>query len=134
MSYSGINKKVFDKISEGEVKLSSENIELGAIQDLQKADKALLLAVKNADKAWRTYQDYLTNASKPFNIMINAYNDLEKLWQPANNVLTRVENASKELGVKPSEIDGYNSVFENLKTAKNILSVISSFGDPSKFQ
>ena len=51
MSYSGINKKVFDKISEGEVKLSSEVVELGMIEDLNKYKNTFEKSAKQADKA-----------------------------------------------------------------------------------
>ena len=51
-------------------------VELGSEKEIQQKNKDLFQALKEADRAWRNYQDYLTGADKPYVKMIDANNEL----------------------------------------------------------
>jgi hypothetical protein len=90
--------------------------------------------LKNADNAWKAYQDYLTRADIPFKKMISAYDSVTKVEQDSKSLANRVELSAKELGISPNQIKGYDALNSNANIAKEIWSTIASFKDPSTFQ
>jgi len=107
--------------------VKGEKVELSLVNELEKKGK-------EADNAWKDYQDYLTRADKPFVEMIDANQDLSTAMQFAEGVAKRYEKAAKELGVKTDSNRNYSNIIANLKTAKNVENIIFSFKDPSSFQ
>jgi len=122
------------KIEELKQLFSNQKIQLGSFQEIkQKADK-LRKTSKDADIAWRNYQDYLTGADKTFSKMISTRNDLVSAVQFAEGAYKRFEKGAKELGVDPMSSKDFKSMKEDIKETNNIISVIDSFKDPSSFQ
>lgn len=109
-------------------------LEMALIDDLAKVNDSLNVALKNADTAWKDYQDYLTRADVPYKKMISSYNGLDKATAPVLGLLQKVESSAKELGIEPSSIKGYSALKQNSNTANEIFRTISSFKDPSTFQ
>ncbi len=109
-------------------------IELALIDDIQKVLSDSNTVLKNADNAWRSYQDYLTRADVPFKKMISAYNSVSNVEADSISISNKVESQAKELGISPSQIKGYDALNKNVITAKEIVSTIASFKDPSSFQ
>lgn len=125
-------ERVFNYLNK--VELKSEKIELALVDDLKKRNQELLKNLKTSDGLWRDYQDYLTNADKPFSKMINSYDDLGASIQFADGVAKRFIKAAKELGVDVKSNKDYQNILANTKTANEVMKTIASFKDPSSFQ
>lgn len=125
-------ERVFKHLNK--VELKSEKIELALVDDLKKRNQELLKNLKTSDGLWRDYQDYLTNADKPFSKMINSYDDLGASIQFADGVAKRFIKAAKELGVDVKSNKDYQNILANTKTANEVMKTIASFKDPSSFQ
>ena len=125
-------ERVFEILNK--VELKSEKIELSLVDDLKKRNQELLKNLKTSDGLWRDYQDYLTNADKPFSKMINSYDNLGASIQFADGVAKRFLKAAKELGVDVKSNKDYQNILANTKTANEVMKTISSFKDPSSFQ
>ena len=114
--------------------LSVQKIELGSVKELKEKSDKLLKALRDADKTWRNYQDYLTNADKPFGKMIDAYNELDPAVSFAEGTLKRFEKAAKELGVDATNNKNFKDLESYIKESKTVFNIINSFKDPSTFQ
>ena len=91
-------------------------------------------SVEIADNSWKDYQDYLSNADKPFSKMIKNYDKLVKLVQSSEQISKRFIDVANELGVDVKSNKDYQNIQANIKTSDSILLTISSFKDPSSFQ
>ena len=114
--------------------VKGEKLELSLSDDLQKSNNALLKSVEIADNSWKDYQDYLSNADKPFSKMIKNYDKLVKLVQSSEQISKRFIDVANELGVDVKSNKDYQNIQANIKTSDSILLTISSFKDPSSFQ
>ena len=119
---------------QNKTELKTEKIELGSVAELKDRAKKLLKALSDADKSWRTYQDYLTGADKPYVKMIDAYGELDPAVSFAEGTLKRFEKAAKELGVKATDNKDFNNLEADIKESKKMFNIINSFKDPSNFQ
>ena len=111
-----------------------QKVELGSLAELQDRAKKLIKAMKDADTTWRKYQDYLTRADKPYVKMIDAYDELDPAIAFAEGTLKRFEKAAKELGVKATDNKDFKNLEADIKEARGIINIISSFEDPSNIQ
>ena len=114
--------------------LSVQKVDLGSVSEINEKSKNLVKSMKDADKAWRNYQDYLSLADKPYVKMINAYTELDPAISFAEGTLKRFEKAAKELGVKATDNKGFKDLEADIKEAGVIINIINSFKDPSNFQ
>jgi hypothetical protein len=110
------------------------DLELALVDDIKKQNDIFLNELKRADVNWRAYQNYLTNADKPFREMIKSRDALSDVLGKVMQLTTKVEAQAKELGLKATDIPLYDSLKKNESTAKDVLDTIISFDDPSKFQ
>jgi hypothetical protein len=110
------------------------DVELALIDDIKKQNDIFLNELKRADVNWKAYQNYLTNADKPFREMIKSRDALSDVLGKVMQLTTKVEAQAKELGLKATDIPLYDSLKKNESTAKDVLDTIISFDDPSKFQ
>ena len=127
-------KAVYNGLFSKKTELESQKIELGLIDDLNKRSKDLLKAVQKSDSSWKEYQNYLTNADKPFKKMIDNYDELDGAFAFADGISKRFIKAGQELGIDVKSNKDYQNIQANLNTATEILNTISSFKDPSSFQ
>ena len=128
-------ERIYSKLNSiNKVELKSEKIELSLVDDLKKANQELLKNLKISDGLWRDYQDYLTNADKPFKKMINSYDDLGASIQSSDGVAKKFIKAAKELGVDVKSNKDYQNILSNTKIANEVIKTIASFKDPSTFQ
>ena len=88
---------------------------MALVDDLKKRNQELLKNLKTSDGLWRDYQDYLTNADKPFKKMINSYDDLGASIQFADGVAKRFIKAAKELGVDVKSNKDYQNICQTQK-------------------
>jgi len=109
-------------------------VELGSAKEIEQRNNDLFQALKEADKAWRNYQDYLTGADKPFIKMIDAYNNLIEARADAETSARRFVKAGKELGVDVTGNQDFQKMDKNVRSSKDVESIINSFKDPSSFQ
>jgi len=121
-------------IKEAKTELKAEKVELGSVAELKEKSKKLLKAMKDADNAWRNYQDYLSLADKPFVKMIDAYNELDPAISFAEGTLKRFSKAAKELGVKATDNKDFKNLEADIKESEVMIKIINSFKDPSSFQ
>ena len=82
-------------------------------KEIEQKNKDLFQALKEADRAWRNYQDYLTGADKPYVKMIDANNELLGARQFADGAAKRFVKAGKELGVDVSSNSDYKAIITN---------------------
>ena len=109
-------------------------VELGSAKEIQQKNKDLFQALKEADRAWRNYQDYLTGADKPFTKMIDAYTELIEARADAETSARRFVKAGEELGVDVTSNQDFQKMNKNVISSKDVESIINSFKDPSSFQ
>lgn len=125
--------KVYSKLNK-KTELATHKVDLALADELKKRSQDLLKNLKAADGSWRDYQDYLTNADKPFKKMISNYDDLDGSIAFAQSSANKYLKAAKELGVNVKSNKDYQNVIANLKTAEEVIKTIASFKDPSTFQ
>jgi hypothetical protein len=109
-------------------------IDLALVDDVAKLNSNSVSILKNADTAWKAYQDYLTKADAPFKKMISLYNSVGNVESDSKSLALKVEASAKELGISPSSIKGFDALNQNAVVAKEIWSTIATFKDPSSFQ
>mgnify|MGYP003129304352 CR=1 FL=1 len=66
--------------------------------------------------------------------MIDAYNELSEARSDADMSAKRFVKAGKELGVDVTSNQDYKEIDKNIKSSKDVQSIINSFKDPSSFQ
>lgn len=125
-------KTVYSKLFKTE--LASQKVELALVDDIDKYLQKQNSVLKSSDASWQEYQNYLTKADVPFKKMINSYNLLSDTVSEADSLINKINSLSKELGLNSKDVKGYSTILANLNTAKEILSTIASFKDPSSFQ
>jgi hypothetical protein len=127
-------KTIYDKLFKEETQLAKHEVELALVDDIKKQNDIFLNELKKADVNWRAYQNYLTNADKPFKEMIKSRDALGDVLSKVMSLTTKVEAQAKELGLKATDIPLYDVLKRNESTANDILDTINSFDAPSKFQ
>ena len=125
-------KKIGNKLFKTE--LGSHKVDLALTDDIDKYLNKQNSVLKTADSSWIEYQNYLTKADVPYKKMINSYNLLGNTIPEAETLINKINSLSKELGLNPKDVKGYDAVLKNINTSKEILSTIASFKDPSSFQ
>tara|TARA_R110001632_G_scaffold106967_1_gene216541 strand:+ start:194 stop:592 length:399 start_codon:yes stop_codon:yes gene_type:complete len=125
-------QSIYSKLPKTELK--GEKVELGILDDLTKISNTLFKDLEKSDKSWKTYQDYLSGADKPFSKMIETYNTLAKSIQFAEGIAKRFLKAGEELGVDVKNNKIYQNIEANVKTSNEVINTINSFKDPSSFQ
>lgn len=117
------------------VELSAEKVELRSLKELQEANKNVLSTIEKMDKSWKKYQDYLTNADKPFNEMMSARAEYIKSTTNITSLLNSFIDAAESLGLKASDVKEYQALRKNVyEVGNSILDTIDTFKDPSTFQ
>lgn len=117
MSYTGINKSVFSKITSQEVELSKMDVELGLAQDFDSSVSAAIDAVGmglNRSK----------EAAEPIKSAINQLKNAVESIKRAEALGIKLDSAIKELGLPQPR--GYesskNRLKDELKMANNSIS------------
>jgi hypothetical protein len=113
--------------------VKGEKLELGMLDDLEKASKNLFSDVEKAGSSYVKYDDYLVGASKPFGEMIKNYDKLIKSLPVAEEMSKRFLKAGEELGVDVKNNKTYLIINENIKMSNNVIQSINSYDDPSSF-
>ena len=117
-----------------EVKLGAHEVNLALIDELKKVNDDILNSLKNADNSWRDYQNYLTNADKPFKKMIQMRESLLNSTTKIELLLKNAETQAKSLGLNVNDIPLYPVIKSNLNKKNEIVGTIDSFKEPSTFQ
>ena len=117
-----------------EVNLGAREVNLALIDELKKVNDDILNSLKNADNSWRDYQNYLTNADKPFKKMIQMRESLLNSTTKIELLLKNAETQAKSLGLNVNDIPLYSVIKSNLNKKNEIIGTIDSFKDPSTFQ
>jgi FtsZ-binding cell division protein ZapB len=94
-----------------EVKLESQKIELGLIDDLSGISTAVNAFTKNIEIDIKELKEVKNSLNVD-------YNDLSSELSKLENTINKAEKISKELGVKVSDIKGYKDAVKSLKEAK----------------
>jgi hypothetical protein len=115
-------------------KLNEQKIELNLANDLLKTSDAVVSSIKRADNAWKSYQNYLTGADRPFKEMMSSRQILDSNYSKAQSIISSVERQAKELGVDASTLKGYTALKNGFTQMNDMFKVIDSFKDPSSFQ
>ena len=126
-------KTVFNRLFKKE-ELASHKVDLALVDDIDKKNKETLVALQNADKSWKEYQNYLSKADAPFKKMMAARESYLKSTTDVTGLLNKAVLASKELGLNPEDIKGYSALKKNIMTGNEVIDTIDTFKDPSSFQ
>ena len=114
--------------------LGAQKVEVGLIDDINKANSEFNKYISNANSAWEQYQNYLTNADKPFKKMIDSYNKLSDSISKYQSIPNKAISQAKDLGIDIKQIKGLDDLQANIKESNIQLNIINSFKDPSSFQ
>ena len=114
--------------------VKGEKVELSLLDDLFTSNKNLKSDVEKSAKASMEYQDYLTNADKPFTKMIKEYNSLIKSLPIAEQISKSFIKAGEQIGVDLKDNKTYMILKEHIKMSNNVIQTINSYEDPSSFQ
>jgi hypothetical protein len=112
----------------------SLDVNLSVASDIDEALKKILPSIKNADESRKDYQNYLTNADKPFKKMIDARKSYLDATKNVTSLLNQAVKISAELGLNPEDVKGYRALQNNIDTGNEIVDTIDSFKSPSTFQ
>ena len=126
-------KKIFDRLPKEKIELKGAKLELGIIDDLEKASKNLFSDVEKAGSSYVKYDEYLIGANKPFGEMIKNYDKLIKSLPVAEEMSKRFLKAGEELGVDVKNNKTYLIINQNIKMSNNVIQSINNYDDPSSF-
>tara|TARA_R110001592_G_scaffold61076_1_gene185964 strand:+ start:71 stop:475 length:405 start_codon:yes stop_codon:yes gene_type:complete len=126
-------QSIFDKFPKEKIELKGAKLELGIIDDLEKASKNLFSDVEKAGSSYVKYDEYLIGANKPFGEMIKNYDKLIKSLPVAEEMSKRFLKAGEELGVDVKNNKTYLIINQNIKMSNNVIQSINNYDDPSSF-
>ena len=122
MSLRDIGNKIFKE--EVKVELSSEEVELGLIDDFNKKadglknmDKYLTKVYSKAYKVWAEAIELEQDKKDSHSDLKDAVEDSETIIKELTKEFEKVVKAAKELGVNPKEIKGLS---ESIKVVENM--------------
>lgn len=110
------------------------HLEFALIDDIAKKNSEVLNVLEKADKSWKTYQDYLTGADKPFKAMMQSREQYLSATKNITGLLNNAVKLANELGVNVNDVKGYSALQQNIKTGNQVIDIIDGFKDPSSFQ
>ena len=112
-------------------KFSTQKVELGVIQDL---NKMLSEAPKRFSEANRTQNNMQSLYNKLYNVLDDKkslktqlsnfesiLNGVMYIVDEGGKLINKVESQSKELGIKPSEIKGYKELNKKIIESKDLV-------------
>ena len=126
-------QSIFNKFPKEKIELKGAKLELGIIDDLEKASKNLFSDVEKAGSSYVKYDEYLIGANKPFGEMIKNYDELIKSLPVAEEMSKRFLKAGEELGVDVKNNKTYLIINQNIKMSNNVIQSINNYDDPSSF-
>jgi len=126
-------QSIFNKFPKEKIELKGAKLELGIIDDLEKASKNLFSDVEKAGSSYVKYDEYLIGANKPFGEMIKNYDKLIKSLPVAEEMSKRFLKAGEELGVDVKNNKTYLIINQNIKMSNNVIQSINNYDDPSSF-
>ena len=104
-------KSVYNRLFQESVELESHKVELASVQELKKSYNDIYNAIQDARIG-------LDKASKEYRALEVKFH---KNWVAAMNVaeenLKKFENASKQLGLDPNQVDEYKTLSLRVKVA-----------------
>ena len=111
-----IEKEITEKVM---VKLASERVELGTIDDLRKLteeSKKLIKEIESFEKKIKSEQKVLFKTVSNYNSMATELDKIEKQKSPLSKrmgaLIEEVRKTSKDLGLNPNTIDGIQEVYK----------------------
>ena len=111
-----IEKEITEKVM---VKLASERVELGTIDDLKKLteeSKKLIKEIESFEKKIKSEQKVLFKTVSNYNSMATELDKIEKQKSPLSKrmgaLIDEVRKTSKDLGLNPNTIDGIQEVYK----------------------
>ena len=111
-----IEKEITEKVM---VKLASERVELGTIDDLRKLteeSKKLIKEIESFEKKIKSEQKVLFKTVSNYNSMATELDKIEKQKSPLSKrmgaLIDEVRKTSKDLGLNPNTIDGIQEVYK----------------------
>ena len=98
-----------------EVELKSEVVEFGIGDDIKKGAKTASSLVSKAEKARDKMEKLFNSYNSQWEIVNTLKKEADSEFKRLENLSKKAEDAAKELGVKPSGIDGYSQIESSLK-------------------
>jgi len=114
-----MSKKAMAKIVEiSKQELSTEKVELALVDDIDKAISNLRSELDNLQKAERNQfnavvaiRQAINEARKVDNDSVNISNKVEGMVDTSAKLITKAQQAAKDLGIKQSDIKGVRELF-----------------------
>ena len=113
-------KTIYNKLFKEETQLASHEVELALINDIMKQNDLLKNELKKSDQLRKDISVASFNLKQSKKTLLNYLNDLDNKASNLNELLKKVEIASKELGISPGDVYTYaKNTIENIKMSKN---------------
>ena len=114
--------------------LSTEKVELGLIDDINKAISDLNNELKNLEKAERNQfnavvaiRQAINEAKKIDNDSVSLSNKAESRGDSAAKLISKAQQAAKDLGIKQSDIKGVKELFDVIDKIDQKVEEIKTF-------
>ncbi len=130
-----MSKKAMAKIVEiSKQELSSEKVELALVDDINKAISDLNNELKNLEKAERNQfnavvaiRQAINEAKKIDNDSVSLSNKAEGRGDSAAKLISKAQQAAKDLGIKQSDIKGVKELFDVIDKIDQKVEEIKTF-------
>ena len=100
--------------------LASEKVELGIMQDTQKAIKHHLSSRKSVDNNLDKWLNDLFKVRDRFSQIEGDYKNFQSSVSNMEKFVKEIEKMAKDLGINPSAVDEYNEAKRLIGTSKDI--------------
>ena len=127
-----IEKDITEKVM---IKLASERVDLGTIDDLRKLtneSKKLIKEIETFETKIKSERKILFKTVNDYNSMSNKLDEIEKQKSPLSKrmgtLIDEIRKTSKDLGLNPNTIDGMKEVY-NVKEQMTRRSAVGGKAD-----
>jgi len=119
----GIKNRVLSSMpKEEKVELQAEQIELGALDDLEKAIKKLSNSRVKLDSSLSDWYDKVFNLKSEFSNIDKLNSNFEKELSNVISKSSKIEKSAKELGINANDLDVYKRAIAAINTADDMTS------------
>lgn len=112
MSYTGINKSVYDKLPKQEVELSKMEVELANVKDIPKKLKSVIDVQKKLDKDMPALEKLQAQVKENKDI-------LKMRTDEAERMLDEISQKAKELGVDPNTFQDFKQLSIEISNSRS---------------
>jgi ABC-type Fe2+-enterobactin transport system substrate-binding protein len=128
----GTLNDIFKKL-EGKTELSSHEVHLSTIKELQDAIKLMQGFESGAEKVVDNYEKKIGEVTNAYNLLLNERN-IFSLWANGEAVqrLNKFERAAKELGLEINNVSEVIALKKEIQNTKDLIKALDSYKAPNR--